>query len=100
MASSVNLLVLKFMTISLEEVSSSVSLAQKGKNKARIKKGKTEITNQKEQHGEDELNDVGTNVVTLDEEVRDHLPLHSLQFQFSVSVSTFYIQDKENGIAQ
>jgi len=40
-ASSVNLLVLKFMTISLEE----------------------------EQHGEDELNDVGTNVVTLDEEV-------------------------------
>ena len=40
MASSVNLLVLKFMTISLEEVSSSVSLAQKGKNKARIKKGK------------------------------------------------------------
>lgn len=40
-ASSVNLLVLKFMTISLEE----------------------------EQHGEDELTDVGANVITLDEEV-------------------------------
>ena len=36
-ASSVNLLVLKFMTISLEEVSFSVSLFQKGRNKARIK---------------------------------------------------------------
>ena len=39
-ASSVNLLVLKFMTISLEEVSFSVSLFQKGRNKARIKKRK------------------------------------------------------------
>ena len=36
-ASSVNLLVLKFMTISLEEVSFSVNLFQKGRNKARIK---------------------------------------------------------------
>ena len=77
MASSVNLLVLKFMTISLEEVSFLVSLFQNGRNKAK-KKEKTETTKQKEQHGEDELNDVGTNVVTLDEEVIDHLLLHSL----------------------
>ena len=53
-------------------------LSSKRKKQGEIKKGKTETTNQKEQHGEDELNDVGTNVVTLDEEVIDHLLLHSL----------------------
>ena len=42
-ASSINLLVLKFMTISLEE----------------------------EDKGEDELHEMGANIVTLDEEVED-----------------------------
>ena len=50
MASSVNLLVLKFMTISLEE----------------------------EEQGEDELHEMGANVVTLEEEVVErHLLLIS-----------------------
>ena len=53
----------------------------KKEEKGQNKKGKTETTNQKEQLGEDELNDVGTNVVTLDEEVRDPLLLHSLAWQ-------------------
>ena len=44
-ASSINLLVLKFMTISLEE----------------------------EEQGEDELHEMGANIVTLDEEVSDHV---------------------------
>ena len=53
-------------------------MSSKRKKQGQNKKEKTETSNQKEQHGEDELNDVGTNVVTLDEEVRDHLLLHSL----------------------
>ena len=54
-------------------------MSSKRKKQGRNKKNKTENTNQfKEQHGEDELNDVGANVVTLDEEVIDPLLLHSL----------------------
>ena len=45
MASSINLLVLKFMTISLEE----------------------------EDKGEDELHEMGANIVTLDEEVGNQI---------------------------
>ena len=53
-------------------------MSSKRKKQGYNKKRKTEATNQKEQHGEDELNDVGANVVTLDEEVIDPLLLHSL----------------------
>ena len=55
-ASSINLLVLKFMTISLEE----------------------------EEQGEDELHEMGANIVTLDEEVRAAAAACSATFQYSV----------------
>ena len=68
MASSVNLLVLKFMTISLEEV--TIGKTEKSETCFTVNRGYHQ-----EQHGEDELNDVGTNVVTLDEEVISRYPL-------------------------
>ena len=65
-ASSINLLVLKFMTISLEE----------------------------EEQGEDELHEMGANIVTLDEEVSDRVA--DLQ-QYTVSLVTTPCHVKGDG---